>query len=84
MPQAVTRQRSGVSFDVRLYFREDSKDGHLWAEVAFIDRETGKLINTPKTALPLDRPAAVPEFFGDIAERGFEMARKLRTQPRQH
>jgi hypothetical protein len=81
MPIAATPQRSGVSFDIRLYFREDSNDRHLWAEVAFIDRDTGKLINTPETALPLDRPAAVSEFFNDIAERGFQLARQLRTEP---
>lgn len=82
MPRAATPQKSGVSFDVRLYLREDSKDGHLWAEVAFIDRDSGKLINTPETALPLDRPEAVGWYFDVIAERGFEMARALRTTPR--
>ena len=82
MPLAVTPQRSGVSFDIRLYLREDSNDGHLWAEVAFIDRDTGKLLNSPENALPLDRPEAVGEYFDVIAAKGFEMATKLRTTPR--
>ena len=83
LPQAATPQRSGVSFDIRLYLREDSKDGHLWAEVAFLDRETGKLINTPETALPLDRPEVVGWFFDKIAKKGFPLALESRTQPRQ-
>lgn len=81
MPRAATPQKSGVSFDMRLYLREDSNDRHLWAEVAFIDRETGKLINTPETALPLNRPEAVAEFMDQIARRGFVMARQMRTAP---
>ena len=59
MPLAATRQKSGVSFDVRLYLREDTHDGHLWAEVAFIDRETGRLLHTGDKALPLGKPEDV-------------------------
>ena len=81
MALAATPQNSGVSFDIRLYLREDSNDGHLWAEVAFIDRDTGKLINTPKSALPLDRPEVVGWYFDQIAKRGFEMAPRLRKTP---
>jgi hypothetical protein len=81
MASAATPQNSGVSFDIRLYLREDSNDGHLWAEVAFIDRETGKLINTPESALPLDRPEVVGWYFDQIAQRGFEMAPRLRKTP---
>jgi hypothetical protein len=82
LPQAATPQRSGVSFDVRLYLREDSNDGHLWAEVAFIDRSTGMLLNSPETALPLAHPDDVARYFGFIAEKGFPLALELRTQPR--
>jgi hypothetical protein len=81
MPAAATPQKSGVSFDIRLYLREDSNDGHLWAEVAFLDRESGKLLNTPESALPLDRPEVVGWYFDHIAQRGFEMASRLRTSP---
>lgn len=82
MPRAAKSQKSGVSFDIRLYLREDSNDGHLWAEVAFIDRETGKLINTPDTALPLDRPEVVGWYFDLIAQKGFDLAVQMRTEPR--
>jgi hypothetical protein len=83
LPRAATPQKSRISLDIRLYLREDTNDGHLWAEVAFIDRDTGKLINAPDTALPLDRPEAIGWFFDLIAERGFRMAVEMRTQPRQ-
>lgn len=81
MARAATPQNSGVSFDIRLYLREDSNDGHLWAEVAFIDRESGKLINTPESALPLDKPEVIGWYFDQIAQRGFEMAPRLRKTP---
>jgi hypothetical protein len=82
LPQAATPQKSGVSFDLRLYLRENTKNGQLWAEVAFIDRNTGKLLNDAENALPLDSPGAVGWFFGRIAEKGFPLAVELRTQPR--
>ena len=82
LPGAATPQKSGVSFDLRLYLREDSNDGHLWAEVAFIDRETRKLINTPQTAIPLSAPEDVGWYFDLLAQKGFEMALQMRTQPR--
>src|SRR3954453_1283102 len=81
MPSAATPQKSGVSFDLRLYLREDSNDGHLWAEVGFIDRKTGKLLHTGDKALPLDRPEAVGEYFDHIAKKGFILARSMRTSP---
>lgn len=52
----------------------------LWAEVGFLDRNTGKLLHNADKALPLDRPQAIPWYFEQIAERGFELARKLRTE----
>ena len=81
LPVAATPQPSGVSFDIRLYLREDSNDGHLWAEVAFIDRETGKLLHTGEKALPLDRPEVVGPYFGIIADKGFKLATEMRTKP---
>lgn len=82
LPLAATPQKSGVSFDIRLYLREDSNDGHLWAEVAFIDRTTGKLLHTGDSALPLNSPEVVGPYFGLIADKGFRLACELRTQPR--
>jgi hypothetical protein len=70
-----------VSFDVRLYFRENP-DGSEWAEVAFIDRSTGKLLHTGDRTLPLSGDDVVAWFFGEIAQRGFKMAKELRTRPR--
>jgi hypothetical protein len=84
LPRAAKPQRSGVSFDLRLYLREDSNDGHLWGEVAFLDPETRKLLNDPKNSLPLDRPEAIGEYFDHIARKGFPLARKLRTTPRRN
>src|SRR4051812_12745646 len=81
LPQAATPQKSGISLDLRLYLREDSNDGHLWAEVAFIDRKTGKLLHTGEKALPLDRPEAVGEYFDRIARKGFTLAKSMRTSP---
>lgn len=82
LPRAAKPQRSGVSFDLRLYLREDSNDGHLWGEVAFLDPETGKLLNDPKNSLPLARPEDIGEYFDHIATKGFPLARKMRTTPR--
>ena len=81
MPSAATAQRSGVSFDVRLYFRENP-DGSQWAEVAFIHRATGKLMHTGESTLPLSGTGVVSWFFGEIAKRGFPMAVDQRTVPR--
>src|SRR3954471_14741155 len=43
MPQAATPQKAGVSFDLRLYFREND-EGYQWAEVAFLDRDNSHRI----------------------------------------
>jgi hypothetical protein len=66
---------------VRPYFRE-KPDGSQWAEVAFIDRETGKLMHTGDRTLPLSGSDVVSWFFGEIAKRGFPMAVERRTQSR--
>lgn len=81
LAEAATPQDSGVSFDLRLYFREN-RDESQWAEVAFIDRETGKLLHTGDRTLPLSGPKVVSWYFGEIAERGFPMAVERRKRPR--
>src|SRR5437764_8184026 len=78
LPRAATAQKSGVSFDLRLYLRVDPNDGHLWGEVAFLDRATGKLLNEPENSLPLARPEDIGEYFDHIARKGFPLAEKLR------
>lgn len=77
LPRAAKAQKSGISLDLR----EDKHDGTLWAEVAFLDPVTGKLINDAENALPLDNPGAVGWFFGWIAEKGFPLALIRRTEP---
>lgn len=81
LPDAATPQDSGVSFDIRLYFRENP-DGSHWAEVAFIDRATGKLLHTGQSTLPLSGTDVVSWYFGEIAKRGFPMAVERRKRPR--
>jgi hypothetical protein len=82
LPLAAKAQKSGISLDLRLYLRENRNDGQLWAEVGFLDYQTGKLLNHVDNSLPLDRPDAVGWFFGHIAAKGFPLAVKMRTQPR--
>src|SRR3954470_12177693 len=81
LPRAAKPQRSGVSFDLRLYLREDSTDGHLWGEVAFLDPKTGKLLHGDEKSLPLARPEDIGEYFDHIARKGFPLAREMRTTP---
>lgn len=84
LERAHTPQKSGASIDIRVYFREDSDDGHLWGEVAFIDRDTGKLIPIEEGrggTLPLDTDDAVPWYLNEICERMWPIARRVRTQP---
>lgn len=53
-----------------------------WAEVAFIYRESGRLMHTGDRTLPLSGPGVVAWFFGEIADRGFPLAIELRTSAR--
>lgn len=70
MPQALTSQKAGVSFDLRVYFRED-ETGYQWASVAFLDRGADhKIIED----LPLVGEGVVSWFFGQIEDRGFRLA----------
>ena len=75
MPDAAWPHSAGVSFDLRLYFREN-EDGYQWASVAFLDRANGhKRIDE----MPLHGPGVISWFFGEIAERGFPLAVEKRT-----
>jgi hypothetical protein len=75
MPEAATAHKAGVSFDVRLYFRED-ETGYQWAEVAFLDRGNAHHINDQ---MPLVGEGVVGWFFDQISQRGFPLARERRT-----
>jgi hypothetical protein len=70
MPRALRSQKAGVSFDVRVYFREND-DGYRWAEVAFLDRDADHAIIDH---MPLVGDGVVSWFFGQIEERGFRLA----------
>ena len=75
MPEAATAQKAGVSFDLRLYFRENDV-GYQWAEVAFLNRDNAhRIIDN----MPLLGPDVVSWFFGEIASRGFRLAVELKT-----
>ena len=83
LPRAAHPQPSGVSFDLRLYLREDSGDGHFWAGVSFIDRQTGQRIESEgESTIPLADPPSVGWFFEHIADKGFPLAQERRTKPR--
>lgn len=75
MPQAATPQKAGVSFDLRLYFREND-EGYQWAEVAFLDRENSHRIIDQ---MPLVGEGVVGWFFDEISQRGFPLALELKT-----
>lgn len=74
-PKAVKPQPSGVSVDVRLYFRQ-KEGGRLWAGVALLDGAGERIEN-----MPLDEPGALPWLLGVLCELGFEAAPKRRTKP---
>lgn len=75
MPLAARAQKAGVSFDLRLYFREDDT-GYQWAEIAFLDREHGHRILDD---MPLVGEGVVGWFFDQISRRGLPLARGRRT-----
>lgn len=75
MSSAAWPQKAGVSYDLRLSFRED-ESGYQWAEVAFLDRnDKHKIIDH----MPLTGDGVVPWFFGQIAQRGYPLAVELKT-----
>lgn len=82
LPEAVKPVDSGVRLDCRIYFRE-KPNGDLWGEVIFVNPETGKAVNRePQRSLPLQGEGVMSWYFGEIADRGFELARRLRRKPR--
>lgn len=82
LPGALKGTPSGARLDCRIYFREDSNDGHLWGEVVLQDPDTGKALNDTATSLPLNSPEAVSWYLGLIAEKAYEHVSELRTKPR--
>jgi hypothetical protein len=68
MSLAASPHEADVSFDIRLYFRED-ESGYRWAEVAFLDRGHQQPI---MDHMPLVGRPGVPWFFDEIVDRGFD------------
>lgn len=83
LPNALKATPSGARLDCSIYFREDSKDGHLWGEVVLKDPGRGKALNHVGTSLPLDSPSAVKWYLGLIAEKAYPLAAERRTNARQ-
>lgn len=82
MPRAVKPTKAGVRMDCRLYFRE-KPNGDLWAEVVLVNPESGQPVNSsPGDTIPLEGAGVIPWYFGEIATRGFAMARERRTGAR--
>jgi hypothetical protein len=75
-PDAVKPQRSGVSVDVRVYFRE-KPDGSLWGGLALLDDDGHIMVN-----MPLADPESTPWLLNVMCEIGFDAAPRLRTTPR--
>lgn len=76
-PRARKRQPSGVSADLRIYFRED-RDGKLWGGVGMYD-ESGDRIEY----MALDSKAGLQWLLKDVlCDVGFEAAPRERTKPR--
>jgi len=74
-PEAMKAQRSGVSVDLRLYFRE--KSGHArWGGLALLAPD-GTIIEN----MPLADEASLPWLLEVICELGFEAAPQHRTKP---
>lgn len=75
-PRARKPQRSGVSVDVRLYFRE-KPTGELWGGLAVLD-EDGKILEN----MPLDSPAGLRWLLADVlCDVGFAAAPSDRVDP---
>lgn len=66
--------RSG-SFDLRVSFRRP-EDGVEWAEVAFVERDTGQLIRGDGKKLVLDCPEALDWMLKRITEEGWRLRRE--------
>jgi len=82
LPEALKGTPAGARLDCRIYFREDSNDGHLWGEVVLQDPDTGKALHDASKSLPLDSPEALKWYLGLIAEKAYPLALERRTKPR--
>jgi hypothetical protein len=82
LPGALKPTPSGARLDCRIYFREDSKDGHLWGEVVLVDADTGRPLNDAASSLPLDSPEALKWYLGVMAEKAYPLAIERRTKPK--
>lgn len=80
-PDAAKPQPSGVSVDVRLYFRE-KPEGDLWCGLAFLDEDGHMMDFGEFRALPLKDPPSLPWLLEVLCELGFEAAPRRRTKPR--
>jgi hypothetical protein len=82
MELAVKEQKgANISVDCRLYFRFDPNDGRLKGEVAFIDRDGGKLVKLTSTSadsLPLDSEDGMIWFLGKVRHQGLDFVRERR------
>jgi hypothetical protein len=76
-PRARKQQPSGVSVDLRIYFREN-RDGTLWGGVGMYD-ESGDRIEY----MALDSKEGLQWLLRDVlCDVGFEAAPRERTKPR--
>lgn len=78
--RAAQTHESAISLGMRLDLREKSRDGTLWAEVAFLGAATGEPTINAGNALPLDSTCAVGWLLGWIAENGFPQALERHTE----
>lgn len=77
-PEAFKAQKSGVSTDLRLYFREKEENGRrvLWGGLAILG-EDGKIVAN----MPLADEASLPWLVEVVCELGFAAAPERRTEP---
>lgn len=75
-PRAQKPQRSGVSVDLRVYFRE-KPNGDLWGGLALLD-PNGRILEN----MPLDSPEGLRWLLSDVlCDVGFAAAPADRTAP---
>lgn len=65
--QAAKQQRSGYSVDIRIYARQDQKNGGRWGGVSFLNR-AGQLIDEE---MPLSEPEHVAAYVAEISRQLF-------------
>ncbi len=74
-PGVLKAQRSGVSVDSRLYFRE-KQGGARWGGLALLGLD-GKIVDN----MPLADESSLPWLLEVICELGFAAAPEHRTEP---